>query len=245
MLAYLSQFSFHSWLRSLPSLLYTPLPLFLRLSQIPMAREGRISRRPFPPFTPQVLTLDLSSSCRRGQTPAKDSFRASSKPTQQRKRIRKLAIRYEGSLWDFKSYFVDPGQIATLKNRLSLRGYTPDEPQINYAINSKHANGDLEKAFELLILFQESVDGIVKPYDPSVHMKGAENRDAVTCYLDSVLFAMFARLGSFEPILYTRFDDEPRRRLSTLIRLWVNMLRMGMLIQTDIVCAPEKTNSHR
>lgn len=139
---------------------------------------------------------------------------------------------------DFDRTFIDGGQIATLKNRLSLLGYAPDEPQINYALTSKHADGDLEKAFELLILFQESVDGIVKPYNPLVHMRGAENRDAVTCYLDSVLFAMFARLGSFEPILYTRFDDEPRRRLSTLIRLWVNMLRTGMLIQTDIVCAP-------
>lgn len=79
------------------------------------------------------------------------------------------------------------------------------------------------------------MEGIIKPFNPNVRMRGAENREAVTCYLDSVLFAMFARLGSFEPILYTRFDDEPRRRLSTLIRLWVNMLRTGMLIQTDVV----------
>jgi hypothetical protein len=85
------------------------------------------------------------------------------------------------------------------------------------------------------VLFQESVDGIVKPYDPSIQLLGAENRDGVTCYLDALLFSMFARLGSFEPILYTTFDDEPRRRLSTLIRVWVNMLRTGKLIQTDLV----------
>jgi hypothetical protein len=66
-------------------------------------------------------------------------------------------------------------------------------------------------------------------------MLGAENREDVTCYLDSLLFAMFAKLESFEPLLYTNFDDEPRRRLSTLIRLWVNMLRTGKLIQTDVV----------
>ena len=66
-------------------------------------------------------------------------------------------------------------------------------------------------------------------------MRGAENREGVTCYLDSLLFSMFARLGSFEPILYTHFEDEPRCRLSVLIRLWVNMLRKGMLIQTDVV----------
>lgn len=110
-----------------------------------------------------------------------------------------------------------------------------DEPQIEYALQTKYAGGDPDKALEILILFQESVEGLVRPYDHNVYMKGAENRENVTCYLDSLLFAMFARLGSFEPILYTTFEDEPRRRLSTLIRLWVNMLRTGKLIQTDIV----------
>lgn len=111
-----------------------------------------------------------------------------------------------------------------------------DEAQIEYALQTKYANRDTDKAYEMLVLFQESVEGIVRPYDPNIHMLGAENRGAVTCYLDSLLFAMFARLGSFEPILYTHFEDELRRRLSTLIRLWVNMLRSGKLIQTDIVC---------
>jgi hypothetical protein len=110
-----------------------------------------------------------------------------------------------------------------------------DDKEISYALLSKHANGDINRALEMVILFQESVEGVIKPYDPAIHMRGAENRQGVTCYLDALLFAMFARLGSFEPILYTRFDDEPRRRLSTLIRLWVNMLRTGKLIQTDIV----------
>jgi hypothetical protein len=110
-----------------------------------------------------------------------------------------------------------------------------DDKEISYALLSKHANGDINRALEMVILFQDSVEGVIKPYDPAIHMRGAENRQGVTCYLDALLFAMFARLGSFEPILYTRFDDEPRRRLSTLIRLWVNMLRTGKLIQTDIV----------
>jgi hypothetical protein len=109
-----------------------------------------------------------------------------------------------------------------------------DDGQISYAL-SKQADGDVDQALEMVLLFQESVEGVIKPYNAGVHMRGAENRQGVTCYLDSLLFAMFARLGSFEPILYTQFNDEPRRRLSTLIRLWVNMLRSGKLIQTDIV----------
>jgi len=93
----------------------------------------------------------------------------------------------------------------------------------------------VDKAFEMVLLFQESVEGYIKVYDPKTHMQGAVNREAVTCYLDSLLFAMFARLGSFEPILHNTFEDEPRRRLATLIRLWVNMLRTGKLITTDVV----------
>jgi len=110
-----------------------------------------------------------------------------------------------------------------------------DDDQIIYVLKSKHAAGDLDKAVELLILFQQAVDGVIRPYDPKIVIKGSENREAVTCYLDSVLFAMFARLTSFEPILHNTFEDEPRRRLATLIRLWVNMLRSGLLIHTDIV----------
>ncbi|TAQ89789.1 hypothetical protein B7494_g1864 [Chlorociboria aeruginascens] len=133
---------------------------------------------------------------------------------------------------------IDKGQISKtqqIKQRLEDGGYAAiEDTQIEYALQSKHANGDVDKALELVILFQQSVDGAIKPYDPSIRMQGAENREGVTCYLDALLFAMFARLGSFEPILYTVFEDEPRRRLSTLIRLWVNMLRTGKLIQTDM-----------
>ncbi|KUJ20129.1 cysteine proteinase [Mollisia scopiformis] len=126
-------------------------------------------------------------------------------------------------------------KISSIKQRLQGIGYSNiEDEQIHYALASKYANGDADRALDMVVLFQESVEGIVKPYNPKVHMLGAENKDAVTCYLDTLLFSMFGRLSSFEPLLYTNFDDEPRRRLSTLIRLWVNMLRTGKLIQTDI-----------
>ncbi|KAG9232767.1 ubiquitin carboxyl-terminal hydrolase-domain-containing protein [Amylocarpus encephaloides] len=126
-------------------------------------------------------------------------------------------------------------KISTIRERLAGRGYaTIQDEQINYALGSKQADGDVDKAFETVFLFQQSVEGIIKPYDSRVHMLGAENREGVTCYLDALLFAMFSRLGSFEPILYTNFEDEPRRRLAALIRLWVNLLRSGKLIQTDV-----------
>ncbi|KAK9477254.1 ubiquitin carboxyl-terminal hydrolase-domain-containing protein [Lipomyces japonicus] len=65
-------------------------------------------------------------------------------------------------------------------------------------------------------------------------MLGAENFNGITCYLDSLLFAMYARLEAFEPILYRVYPDGPLQKLSALLRLWVNLLRAGKLITTDI-----------
>lgn len=75
---------------------------------------------------------------------------------------------------------------------------------------------------------------MVTNYDPAVKMKGAQNRQGVTCYLDATLFSMFSRLDSFEAMLYNTFNDLPRSRLSFLLRVWVNLLRSGQLITTDI-----------
>jgi hypothetical protein len=46
---------------------------------------------------------------------------------------------------------------------------------------------------------------------------------------------MFARTDSFEGVLTADYQDPERRRLVILLRLWVNMLRTGKLITTDIV----------
>lgn len=108
-----------------------------------------------------------------------------------------------------------------------------EERHFNYALRS--ANGNVDEAISLLLLFEDSIEGIIRPYTPSTKLLGAENRQMVTCYLDALLFAMFARLDCFEAILYKSFSDEPRRKLVILLRLWVNMLRSGRLIKTDMV----------
>ncbi len=123
-----------------------------------------------------------------------------------------------------------------LLQRLSRAGInTFKEADVAYVLAGTYASGDGDKAFELLVLLQDSEEGIIQSYNPNVKLLGAINREGVTCYLDSLLFAMFARLGSFEVMLYKKFDDPPRDRLATLLRLWVNTLRAGKLITTDIV----------
>jgi hypothetical protein len=64
------------------------------------------------------------------------------------------------------------------------------------------------------------------------------NRGNVTCYLDALLFAMFAKLQGFECMLKNDSSDESQRKLAALLRLWVNMLRSGKLIHVDMVCSP-------
>lgn len=128
-------------------------------------------------------------------------------------------------------------QIRLLERRIAEVGIVGlKDEHIQYALRSKHAQGDVDKAFEMLLLLEDSIEGIIRGYTPSTKLLGAENRNGVTCYLDALLFAMFARLDSFEAILYKSFNDDPRRKLSIILRLWVNMLRSGKLITTDIVC---------
>jgi len=126
--------------------------------------------------------------------------------------------------------------VKVISKELGRLGLTSlKEPQIEYALRSLAAKGDKDKALELLVVLEDSLEGIVKDYDPSVELLGAVNRQAVTCYLDALLFAMFARLDSFEAMVFDSFVELPRKRLAALLRLWVNMLRSGKLITVDIV----------
>lgn len=125
-----------------------------------------------------------------------------------------------------------------MKQRLTEKGYIDlSEEQVSFALQSLNARGDVDKAAELLVLYQESADGIIRPYNPNITMLGAVNRGDVTCYLDALLFGMYGILESFEIILRRQFNDEPRKQLSMLLRLWINMLRSGWLIEVDIVCS--------
>ncbi|PVH85444.1 cysteine proteinase [Cadophora sp. DSE1049] len=126
-------------------------------------------------------------------------------------------------------------KVQAVKQRLKQEGLTDvKEEHINFALGSHNADGSVEKAVQMLLIFQQSLEGVIKPYSPDVYMRGAINRNAVTCYIDSLLFSMFARLDSFEPIILRGFEQEPKRRLAAILRVYVNMLRQGILIHTDI-----------
>lgn len=114
------------------------------------------------------------------------------------------------------------------------KGVLLRHPQVLWALRSLAANGDVEAAYGLLLAMSDASEGIVTGYDPHTKLLGAQNRQGVTCFLDATLFAMFSRLDSFEAMLYNSFDEVSRNKLAFILRLWVNLLRSGRLITTDI-----------
>lgn len=123
-----------------------------------------------------------------------------------------------------------------LQQRLEAHKFSHiKDSTIEYTLRSPSSKGDLDKAYELLLLFEDARSGIVKEFNPDKKLLGAENREFTTCYIDSLLFAMFARLDSFESILSVEFPDHSKNTLAIVLRLWVNMMRGGKLITTDIV----------
>ncbi|RPA83755.1 cysteine proteinase [Ascobolus immersus RN42] len=126
-------------------------------------------------------------------------------------------------------------KIDFISQRLSILGIRASKDKIQAVLKGRYADWDEEKAIDLLLIEQDSKDGIVKGIQTQVPLLGAENNRKSTCYLDSLLFAMFARLESFEAVLYNMFDDDERQKLSAHIRLFVNLLRTGKLITTDII----------
>jgi len=140
----------------------------------------------------------------------------------------------------------EAAKAETIAKRLEeLHYHQISKDIIRLALRSNFAGGDTDKAVELLQFQQQAFSGIVQPYDPNVEMLGAENRGNVTCYLDSLLFAMFAHLTAFESMLKNDLENEPQRKLAALLRLWVNMLRGGKLIHTDMVWSPVCSVSSR
>ena len=126
-------------------------------------------------------------------------------------------------------------QIKALRQRiLDNKGVKIRDGSIIWALRSPVSAGDDDVAYRFLLALSDSSEGLIANYDSAIKLRGSVNRQGVTCYLDSTLFSMFSRLDSFEAMLYNTFPDRPRSKLSFLLRLWVNMLRTGQLVTTDI-----------
>ncbi|KAM0435271.1 hypothetical protein ACHAPT_003365 [Fusarium lateritium] len=115
-------------------------------------------------------------------------------------------------------------EILRLLDELNITNVTTDH--INDIMATKFADHDPKKTVEFIDMEQKAAAGIITPYDPSVEMVGAENRGNVTCYLDALLFSMFAKLDAFECMLKNDFPEEDNRnKLVTLLRMWTKLIQ--------------------
>ncbi|KIW27326.1 uncharacterized protein PV07_07076 [Cladophialophora immunda] len=199
-----------------------------------------LHRLPPPGLMPNVQRFCLSIC-----TPARERDASSSSP--------ELALKASdpNSAADFYGLFdvhVPPATLAeepkikTLRHRiLNSKGVLLRDAQMLWALRSNAASGDVDAACGLLLAMSDASEGIVTPYDPRTKLLGAQNRQGVTCFLDATLFSMFSRLDSFEAMLYNSFNDLARNKLAFLLRLWVNLLRSGKLITTDITKVMQDT----
>ncbi|KAG5928018.1 hypothetical protein E4U42_001400 [Claviceps africana] len=129
----------------------------------------------------------------------------------------------------------DHVKIGQVQSRLETLDVTniADE-YIKDVMLSNIGDGDVQKTVDFIVSERKAASGLIVPYNPMIRMLGAENRGNVTCYLDSLLFAMFSKLDAFECMLKTDFAiEDPRLKLVILLRVWVNLLRSGNLIRTD------------
>ncbi|KAH6963639.1 ubiquitin carboxyl-terminal hydrolase-domain-containing protein [Fusarium avenaceum] len=124
-------------------------------------------------------------------------------------------------------------EILRRLDELNITNVTADH--VTDIMATKFADHDPDRTVEFIDMEQKAAAGIITPYDPSVDMVGAENRGNVTCYLDALLFSMFAKIDAFECMLKNEFPEEDsRNKLVNLLRMWVNMLRAGKLVHTDM-----------
>ncbi|KAG2188119.1 hypothetical protein INT44_000870, partial [Umbelopsis vinacea] len=115
-------------------------------------------------------------------------------------------------------------------------GVEPDPTSCQHLLEQH--KWDLRQALVELNDFQDADDGILVTPNPLTHdMLGSENDQLTSCYIDALLFSMYATTTAFDPLLTSDTDDDDfdKRRLQTALRLFVNRLRDGHLVRTDQV----------
>ncbi|KAJ1941595.1 hypothetical protein FBU59_003456, partial [Linderina macrospora] len=99
-----------------------------------------------------------------------------------------------------------------------------------------HAGWDVDVAMRQLQLLLCSRDGILYDINPRVQLVGAVNSRSTTCYIDSLLMALFGAQHSCDGLLYMReLGNKDANDLLAVCRLLVNYIRAGELIPALLI----------
>ncbi|KAG0361809.1 hypothetical protein BC939DRAFT_440564 [Gamsiella multidivaricata] len=138
-------------------------------------------------------------------------------------------------------------------------GHRADEDTAEYLLGSYQ--WDIDQTMQYCQDLVQAVQGTLVPVQQEVQLTGAVNDQMTSCYIDALLFAMFARLSVFEGLLNVNLDaecdsdsdgssetggdsrkEEEKQEallhthlLQTWLRMFVNQLRSGRLIQAHVV----------
>ncbi|KAJ2889650.1 hypothetical protein IWW38_004583, partial [Coemansia aciculifera] len=96
---------------------------------------------------------------------------------------------------------------------------------------------DSDAAFRRIQILYLTRDGVLYDIDPRVQLCGAVNSGGTTCYIDSLLVALFGAHNSSDGLLYMRGDlsGEASNQLQAVCRLIVNYLRTGELVDASLI----------
>ncbi|KAJ3079855.1 hypothetical protein HK102_003467 [Quaeritorhiza haematococci] len=215
------------------------------------------------PIMPSISSSDSRSQQQQQQqqqAPTPSSPPAPSKPRSSLLRFRlaprksKKTTKHPTNKDDAKTYAKMPDEeldmeVATLASSFhTARGLGLDETEIRQLLKTQGLAvtidflHDMREAAEGILLaplppFRKVVDRRGVEKEKSVmHFLGAENAGN-TCYIDSLLFAMFIRESVFDGILTRSIPVPPTNlmhsklaRLQTSLRLVVNQMRSGKLV---------------
>lgn len=138
-------------------------------------------------------------------------------------------------------------------------GHRADEETAEYLLSSYQWN--IDQTMQYCQDLVQAVQGVLAPVRQETRLSGAVNDQMTSCYIDSLLFAMFARLSAFEGLLNVNLDAESdsdsdsssepvhdsrkdevkddtlrySHLLQTWLRMFVNQLRSGQLIQAHVI----------
>jgi hypothetical protein len=131
----------------------------------------------------------------------------------------------------------DDVAVAQVISALEQRGLHYDTEGCRKILQGRFCHGNPQRAVNLALALRDAEDLILIEAHAGNLMQGVENMSGATCYLDALLFAMYARtIPLFDALLYqNRAEAYEATRLAVSMRLFVNLLRSGHLITGDLV----------
>ncbi|KAF9958599.1 hypothetical protein BGZ70_009137 [Mortierella alpina] len=218
--------------------------------------------------SPKAAQLGFSHSINNNLAPPRTSldgaghhYRSTSLPSSSILSAAQSAVGEEPPRPQKASDTLDPEKQVLLLRVMSYfehAGHRADEETADYLLSSYR--WDIDQTLQYCQDLVQAVQGSLVPVQQETKLNGAVNDQMTSCYIDALLFAMFARLSAFEGLLNVNLDaeddsdsdgsgevEESRReeerqehllhthRLQTWLRMFVNQLRSGRLIQAHVV----------